>query len=194
MAFKREFLKAIGLSEEQISAAMEEHTNVTKYLQGQIDQYKADADKYKADAESLPGVQKELDELKSRKDYKADYDKAVQDLADYKAQIAKDAVAAKVRVAFKQLLTDESIDEKYHDVILKVTDFSGMKLGEDEKLQDADKLREGIGKEWGKFRVSVRERGENVAHPPRVSNGGGENTEMQMYAKRFHDERYGKKE
>ena len=194
MSFSRSFLKSIGLNEEQISAALEEHTNVTKYMQSQIDQYKADSDKFKADAEKLPTVQKELDELKARKDYKADYDKAVQDLADYKNQVAAEAEAAKVRAAYKQLLTDEKINDKQHEAILKVTDFSGMKLGEDGKLLDADKLKEAIGKEWAPFKVTIRDRGENVPHPPRSEDGGGVNTEMQMYAKKFHDERYGKKE
>lgn len=194
MSFSRSFLKSIGLNEEQISAALEEHTNVTKYMQSQIDQYKADSDKFKADAEKLPAVQKELDELKARKDYKADYDKAVQDLADYKNKVAAEAEAAKVRAAYKQLLTDEKISDKQHEAILKVTDFSGMKLDKDGKLENADKLKEAIGKEWAPFKVTIRERGEDVHHPPRGEDGGGVNTEMQKYAKKFHDERYGKKE
>lgn len=166
MAFTRAFLKSIGLTDEQISAALEEHTNVTKYLQGQIDQHKADADKYKADAERLPTVQKELDDLKGRKDYKPDYDKAVQELANFKAQSAKDAEAREVRRAFKQLLTDESIDEKRHDAIMRVTDFSAMKRDKDGNLENADKLKENIRSEWGAFKVTTRQRGENVPHPP----------------------------
>lgn len=194
MSFSRNFLKSVGLTDEQISAVIEEHIAVTTLLKAQRDQFEGDANKYKADAEKLAQVQKELDELKARKDYKADYDKAVQDLADYKNQVAAEAEAAKVRVAYKQLLTDEKISDKRHDAILKVTDFSGMKLGEDGKLLDADKLKEAIGKDWAEFRVSTRDRGEDVPHPFRTDNGGGVNTEMQMYAKRFHDERYGKKE
>lgn len=194
MSFSRNFLKSIGLTDEQISAAIEEHTAVTTALKAQRDQFEGDANKHKTDAEKLVQVQKELDELKARKDYKADYDKAVQDLADYKNQVAAEAEAAKVRAAYKQLLSDEKINEKQHEAILKVTDFSGMKLGEDGKLQDADKLKEAIGKDWAPFKVTIRDRGEDVPHPPRTDNGGGVNTEMQMYAKRFHDERYGKKE
>lgn len=194
MSFSRSFLKSVGLTDEQISAVMEEHTAVTTALKGQRDQFEGDANKYKADAEKLAQVQKELDELKDRKDYKADYDKAVKDLEDYKKQVTAEAEAAKVRAAYKQLLTDEKISDKRHDAILKVTDFSGMKLGEDGKLLDADKLKEAIGKDWAEFRVSTRDRGEDVPHPFRTDNGGGVNTEMQMYAKRFHDERYGKKE
>ena len=194
MSFSRAFLKSVGLTDEQISAVMEEHTAVTTALKTQRDQFEGEASQHKADAEKLAQVQKELDELKARKDYKADFDKAVKDLEDYKAQVAAEAEAAKVRAAYKQLLSDEKINEKQHEAILKVTDFSGMKLGEDGKLQDADKLKEAIGKDWAPFKVTTRDRGEDVPHPPRIDNGGGVNTEMQMYAKRFHDERYGKKE
>jgi len=194
MSFSRSFLKSVGLTDEQISAVMEEHTAVTTALKTQRDQFEGEASQHKADAEKLAQVQKELNELKARKDYKADFDKAVKDLEDYKAQVAAEAEAAKVRAAYKQLLSDEKINDKQHEAILKVTDFSGMKLDKDGKLENADKLKEAIGKDWAPFRVTIRDRGEDVAHPPRNDNGGGVNTEMQMYAKRFHDERYGKKE
>jgi len=194
MSFSRAFLKSVGLTDEQISAVMEEHTAVTTALKTQRDQFEGEASQHKADAEKLAQVQKELNELKARKDYKADFDKAVKDLEDYKAQVAAEAEAAKVRAAYKQLLSDEKINDKQHEAILKVTDFSGMKLDKDGKLENADKLKEAIGKDWAPFRVTIRDRGEDVAHPPRNDNGGGVNTEMQMYAKRFHDERYGKKE
>ena len=52
MALTRAFLKGMNLTDEQISAVIEEHTNVTDAL-------KADRDKYKEEAEKLPTVQKE---------------------------------------------------------------------------------------------------------------------------------------
>ena len=50
-------LKGMGLTEEQVSAIIEEHTNVTSALKEQIKEYKTDAEK-------LPEVQKELDDMK----------------------------------------------------------------------------------------------------------------------------------
>lgn len=190
MSFSRSFLKSVGLTDEQISAVMEEHTAVTTALKGQRDQFEGDVNKYKADAEKLAQAQKELDELKARKDYKADYDKAVKDLEDYKKQVAAEAEAAKVRAAYKQLLTDEKISDKRHEAILKVTDFSGMKLGEDGKLVDADKLKEAIGKDWAEFKVSTRDRGEDVNHPPRTDTDPPMGEIRAMGAKR-REARYG---
>lgn len=194
MSFSRSFLKSIGLNEEQISAAMEEHNNVTKYMQGQIDQYKAEAEQHKSDAEKLPGIQKELDELKARKDYKPDYDKAVKDLEDYKAQVKRDQELSKVKSAYRKLLKDEQISDNWAEDIMAFTQFEGMKLGEDGALQDVDALKKTIGEKYGKYKVTGRDRGEDVQHPPAGGAGGGANTEMQILAKKFHDERYGKKE
>lgn len=163
MALKRSFLESMGLTEAQISAIMDEHTAVTDRMKKEIDQYKADADK-------LPSVQKELDALKGGEDYKAKYDKEHQDFETYKAQVARDADAAKVRSEFRKLLTEEKISEKRLDAICKVTDFSAMKLDKDGSLHDADKLRESIKKDWGEFITETRERGVDVETPP-----GGKN-------------------
>lgn len=191
MSFTRSFLKSIGLTEEQISAALEEHTSVTKYLQGQIDQYKADAEKHKADAERLPAVQKELDELKARKDYKADYDKAVQDLNDYKAKVAKDELDAKIRAAYRAVAKDAGIGEKYLDVVLKAADLSAVKLDADGKPENADDLKASILKEWPEFKVSTRQRGENVDHPPKGDDGGQPLGEIREIGAKRRAERYG---
>lgn len=190
MSFSRSFLKSIGLNEEQVSAVMEEHTAVTTALKGQRDQFEGDANKYKADAEKLGAVQKELETLKARKDYEADFNRVTKELADYKAQVAKDAETAKVKAAYKQLLADEKISEKRHDAIMKLTDFSAMKLDADGKLENADKLKEAIGKDWGEFRVSTRQRGEDVAHPPKIDNGQPMGDIRKMTAQ-WHAERYG---
>jgi hypothetical protein len=159
MALKRSFLESMGLTEQQISAIMDEHTAVTDRMKKEIEQYKADADR-------LPEVQKELDAIKGGEDYKAKYDKEHQDFEDYKAQVARDGDAAKVRSAYRRLLSDEKISEKRLDAICKVTDFSAMRLDKDGSLHDADKLREAIKQDWGEFITETSERGTTVETPP----------------------------
>lgn len=61
MSITRKFLKGMGLTEEQVDTIIEAHTET-------VDGLKKDVEKYKADAEKLPGVQKELDELKAAGD------------------------------------------------------------------------------------------------------------------------------
>ena len=61
MAFTRTFLKALGLTEEQVDSVVEAHTETVDGLKSQMAGYKADAEK-------LEGVQKELDDLKANGD------------------------------------------------------------------------------------------------------------------------------
>ena len=74
---------------------------------GVVDPLKDDLTKYKADAEKLPGVQKELDDLKAAGDggYQEKYEKEHKAFEDFKANVtAKESKAAKekaVRAYFK---------------------------------------------------------------------------------------------
>lgn len=164
MAFTRSFLNATGLTEEQVKAVMEEHVSVTDAL-------KADRDKYKAEADKLPGVQKELDDLKGGDDWKQKYEDEHKAFEDFKTKTAQDAEAAKVRAAYRKLLIEEKIGEKRLDSILKVTDFSKMKLDKDGNLEDVEGLRKAIGDEWGDFKTTVTTKGADVETPPKTGNG-----------------------
>ena len=65
---------------------------------GVVDPLKDDLTKYKADAEKLPGVQKELDDLKAAGDggYKEKYEKEHSAFETYKSDVtAKESKAAK---------------------------------------------------------------------------------------------------
>ena len=65
---------------------------------GVVDPLKDDLTKYKADAEKLPGIQKELDDLKAAGDggYQEQYEKERKAFEDFKATVtAKESKAAK---------------------------------------------------------------------------------------------------
>lgn len=186
MALTRAMLKGMGLTEEQVSAIIEEHTNVTSGLKDQIKQFKADAEK-------LPGVQKELDDLK-----KGDWEKKYNDEHDafegYKKDVTTRETAAKMKAAYTKLLTECKVGTKHIDSILRVTDFSGMKIAEDGSLEGADKLKERINSDWSGFITSTETKpGEDPATPP-----GGGSTESKKtgraaeLAAKYHDNLYGK--
>lgn len=91
MALTRKLLKGMGLTDEQVDTIIEAHTDT-------VDGLKADVSKYKADAEKLPGVQKQLEDLKAAGDggYKEKYEKEHSDFEAYKSGItAKESKAAK---------------------------------------------------------------------------------------------------
>lgn len=182
MAFTRNFLKTMSLTDEQVQAIMEEHITVTDALKAQRDKFEQDAKTYKTEADKVPELEKTIQGYKDGDDYKDRYEKEHQAFEDYKAQIAKDAETAKVKAAYRQLLLDEKINEKRIDAVLKLTDFSGMKLDKDGKLADIDTLKDNIGKEWGEFKVTTKERKQTVpvSHENNGGEGGGRARELYL--------------
>lgn len=160
MAITRSMLKGMQLTDEQVSAIIEEHTNTIEGL-------KKDRDKYKSDAEKLPVVQKELEDLKSGdSDWKDKYEKEHKDFEDYKKEVAGKEAVAKVRSAYRKLLVENGVGEKHIDAVLRVTDFTNVKVDKDGKLENSDKLSESIRSEWSGFITNKGTKGADVDNPP----------------------------
>lgn len=174
MALTRKMLSGMGLTAEQVDAIIEEHTNVT---QGLI----ADRDKYKADAEKLPEVQKQLDDLqKGDNDWKTKYEKEHNDFESFKKDVSDKESAAKVRDAYQKLLENAGVASKHLKTVLRVTDFSGMKLDKDGNLEGADKLTESIKSDWSDFISTTSTKGAGVQDPP--AKGGKAKTKEEILA------------
>ena len=180
MAFTRSFLSATGLNEDQIKAVMEEHVAVTDALKKQRDDLKAEAEK-------AADLQKQLDGVKGGEDFKKKYEDEHKAFEDFKKKTADDAEAAKVQAAYRKLLIEEKIGEKRLDSILKVTDFSKIKLDKEGKLEGEDELRKAIGDEWGEFRTTVTEKGAKVETPP--TSSGNKMTKEQILSIKDSSER-----
>ena len=180
MAVTRSFLKGMGLTDEQVSAIIEEHTNTVNGL-------KEARDTYKADAEKLTAVQKQLDDLKANSgdDWKEKYNTLKKTFDDFKTESANHAKAEKIKAAYAQLLKDANVDSKRIDAILKITDMSGMSLDESGKLVDADKLSASIKSEWGAFIQTTGVKGPSVETPPE-NHSGTTMTRADVYAKDEH--------
>lgn len=180
MAVTRSFLKGMGLTDEQVGAIIEEHTNTVNGL-------KEARDTYKADAEKLTAVQKQLDDLKANSgdDWKEKYNTLKKTFDDFKTESANQAKAEKVKAAYAQLLKDANVDSKRIDAILRITDMSGMSLDESGKLVDADKLSASIKSEWGAFIQTTGVKGSSVETPPE-NHSGTTMTRADVYAKDEH--------
>lgn len=180
MGFTRSFLKATGLTDEQITAVMEEHTAVTDALKSQ-------RDGYKEQAEQAAGLQKQLEDLQSGENWQEKFEKEHEAFESFKKQTAQDAEAARVKAAYRKLLADERIGEKRLDSILKVTDLGKLKLDKDGRLVDEENLRRAINDEWGEFKTTVTEKGAVVERPPQVSKAT--KTKAEIYAIKDKNER-----
>lgn len=161
MALTRAMLKGMQLTEEQVSAIIEEHSNTVQGLKDEIK-------KYKVDAEKLPEVQKELDKLKEGdgNNWEKKYNDEHKAFEDYKKEVADKEATAKVRSAYRKLLVENGVGEKHVDAVLRVTDFSNVKIDKEGKLDNADKLAESIKSEWAGFITTTGTKGAPVDNPP----------------------------
>ena len=173
MAFTRTWLKSVTKDDEMVNAIMEEHVAVVDGLKAKMDSLKAEADK-------AADLQKQLDGLKGGEDYREKYEKEHKAFEDFKKQTESDANAAKVRAAYRKLLAGEGISEKRLDAILKVTDFSKMKLDKDGNLDGESDLKKAINSEWSEFKTTVTERGATVEKPPQT--GKATKTKEEIFA------------
>lgn len=161
MALTRSMLKGMGLTEEQVSAIIEEHTN-------SIDGLKKDRDKYKADADKLTDVQKELDKLKAGdgNNWEQKFNDEHTAFENYKKEVAGKEAIAKVRSAYRKLLVENGVGDKHIDAILRVTDFTNIKIDKEGKLENTDKLTESIKSDWAGFITNKGTKGAEVDNPP----------------------------
>ena len=137
---------------------------------GVIDPMKDELANAKAEIEKLDSVQKELDNLKKQaaetEDWKAKFEKEHADFDEYKGKVDKDKQEANIKTLYRALLKENRVDEKRIDSIIKVTDFSSMKVDKDGKLDGADKLSEAIKTDWKDFIFTTKEKGTDVETPP----------------------------
>ena len=167
MALTRKMLKAMGLEDEKIDQIIEAHSETVEAL-------KEDRDKYKTDAEKLPGVRKELDELKEtvKKDegkdpYKVKYDALKEEFETFKKDVSAKETKAGKENAYKELLKEAGVSEKRIAAVLRVSDVDSIELDTDGKIKDADKLKENIKKEWSDFIVTESTEGASTPTPPK---------------------------
>lgn len=159
MALTRSFLKGMNLTDEQVSAIIEAHTE-------SIDGIKADRDKYKADAQKVTDLEKKLKAYEGGDDWKQKFDDEHKAFEDYKKDILNKEKLGKVQAAYKSVLKECGVDEKRIDSIIKVTDFSKLKLNDEGKFENSEDLTKQIKDEWSGFIVERHETGADVKNPP----------------------------
>lgn len=179
MALTRAMLKGMDIDKENIDKIIEAHTET-------VDALKEERDEYKGKADTLLESQKELKELKDSMIDKSEYDslktkyeKLKTEFNDYKNDVGEKEVKASKTEAYKALLKEAGVSEKRISSIVKVSDISGIELGEDGKIKDADKLTENIKSEWADFIETKSEKGAKTENPP-ANNGGRTMTKEQI--------------
>lgn len=179
MALTRRSLTAMGIDAEKIDEIIALHAETVEALKEQRDGYKAEADKAK---EELSGVQKDMDATKTELDglkeaqgkdapYKQKYEELKQEYESYKTGIEEKEAKGKVSEAYKAILKEAKIADKYIPVIMKATDLSGFKLDEDGNLEGAKEAKEKAASEWAEFVEKTSAKGTNTSNPPKNTGG-----------------------
>lgn len=177
MALSRAFLKGMGLTEEQVSAIIEAHTETVnglketnKNLQTQLD-------------EAEQSVKKGAENNDS---YKEKYEKEHADFETYKEQQVKSMELGKKKKAYANLLREAGIKEKTINQIVELTNLDKYELADDGKFKDSKSLEDGAKEKWSEFITKGGTKGADVDTPP--ANGGSTVTSEQ-FAKMKYNER-----
>lgn len=162
MSITRKMLKGMGLTDEQMDSVLEAHAET-------LNEIKAERDRYKEDAERLPGVQKQLDDLKADGDggYKAKYDAEHKAFETYKAEVAEKAAVEEKKTLYRAALKAAGVDEKRFDAIVRATDLSAVAV-KDGKLEDEKAVGEAIKRDWGDFIPATTVQYQDAATPPKA--------------------------
>lgn len=173
----RKFLEALGVEEKAQDQIMEKHSEV-------VNEIKTERDKFKEDAEKLPEVQKQLDDLKAKQsdDDPTELEKVKKELADktaeyekYKADIEAKETKGKKEAAYRKLLKDAGIGDKYTDIIIKASEkeIDSIAFDKEGNVKDSDKITAGMKENLANFIVTEQRKGADVQTPP-AGNGGSD--------------------
>lgn len=168
MALTRKLLKGMGLTDEQVDTIIEAHTDT-------VDGLKADISRYKADAEKLPGVQKQLDELKAADDdgYKEKYEKEHSAFETYKADVtAKEAKAAKEK-AVRAYFEGKNITGANLELAMRGCgeEMAAIELDGD-KIKDTKSLDALVAGTYKGLVSTSRTKGTDTSNPPGNTGAG----------------------
>ncbi len=185
MALKRAFLSAMGIESDKINEIINAHMDTVNALQEERDSYKEKAELYDAEKKKSEDLQKKIDELeKERSDeesYKSKYESTKKEYEDYKKGVDAENTKRDKTAAYKKLLKEVGISDKRIDTVIKCSDsaIEALKIDKDGNIEDVDKVKESIKKEWEDFRVTEGQKGAETQKPPA---GNGNNDTGEHYA------------
>lgn len=181
MALTRKLLKGMGLTDEQVDTIIEAHTDT-------VDGLKADVSKYKTDAEKLPGVQKELDELKAKGDdgWKEKHDKLKVEFDKYKGDIEAKETKANKEKAVRAFYESKGITGKNLEIAMRGSraEIDGIELDGD-KIKDNSALEALVKGDFSGLVATTTTTGAKTSTPP-ANTGGAKLTKAEIYARDEH--------
>lgn len=201
MALTRKMLSAMDIPAEKIDEIINAHTETVNALKDERDKVQKEYDNLKENSKNVEAVQKELDSANAEleKFKSGDWEKKYNDLKSEYDGFKKDTEAKATKSAkesaYKKLLTEAGVSAKRIDSILKVSTsaIDDIKFDKDGNVEGADKIVEGVKKEWADFISTTRQQGANVSNPPANDGDGNTNTQSRAteMVSKYYQEHYG---
>ena len=164
MALTRNFLKSMGLTDEQVNAIIENHTDTVEGLKAERDGYKATAEKQTQNEAEITRLTNELAEARKNS---GDAAKVQADFDAYKQQIADEKAAAQTDADVLALLKEAGIQrESFQQLASKSFDRSKIKRGEDGSISNRQELLEGIKTDFADCIATQQQQGTPPNNPP----------------------------
>lgn len=180
MALTRNYLKSMGLTEEQVNAIIENHTD-------SIDGLKAELATARAAAETVEALTKERDELKDKLSKAGDAAKVQAEFDAYRQQVETEkANAAKSEAVRKALKASGVQREEFLDLLMGKVELDKVEMDGDAVKDEASFVAPFKASYAGCF-ASESEQGTKLQNPP--SGGGTRMTKEQIAKIEDRDER-----
>ena len=167
MALTRNFLKSMGLTDEQVNAIIENHTET-------VDALKKERDDWKGKAATVETLTHERDEALEKLSKAGDVQKVQKEFDDYKAGIEKEKLNAKKIAALAAAFEAAGVKrESFRKAMLKGWDIDSVELDDEGKIKNADGITATVQKDYADFIAT----GEDKNMPPNNPPSGG-NTDL----------------
>ncbi len=165
MALSRNFLKALGLSDEQVNTIVEAHGETVSGLKDELKTAREQADR-------LGEVEKELNDLKTanagRQDFETLYNEEHKAFEAFKSDITTKQTRAAKEAAIGAFFEKNNIVGKQKKIAMMAIkgDIDGYEVDENGKLKDTSKLDALIKDDFAGLVSTQRTEGANTAEPP----------------------------
>ena len=165
MALSRNYLKALGLTEEQVNSIVEAHTETISGLRDELKTAKEKADR-------LGEVEKELNDLKTANAGKPNYEELYNAdhtaLENLRTEIAAKETRAVKEAAIGAFFEKNNIVGKQKKIAMMAIkgDIDGYEIDETGNLKDTKTLETLIKEDFAGLVSTTRTEGAGVAEPP----------------------------
>lgn len=187
MALTRNFLKSMGLTDEQVNAIIENHTDTVEGLKAERDGYKATAEKQTQNEAEIARLTNELAEARKNS---GDAAKVQAEFDAYKHQVETDktnaAKTAAVRKAFKAAGVQR---EEFIDLLLSKVDLSAVEL-EGDAVKESAKLIDPMKESYAGCFAETTQQPLPQKNPP-SGGGGGSPSRAAQLVQQYRENLYG---